>query len=162
MASGKSSVGRTVARLTASRFTDMDEEIENREHMPIHRIFSERGEVAFRNLETALLHELGDTCSAVRHIIATGGGTPCTGNNMDYMNERGITVYLKTSIEDVITRVGLSSTRPVFHRIGTREGLELLLHKREPYYHKAHVWVENSSNAAPEQLAEQIVRTLQL
>ena len=108
-------MGRTLARLTASRFTDMDEVIENREHMPIHRIFSERGEEAFRSLETSLLHELGDECTTGRHIIATGGGLPCTGSNMDYMNERGITVYLKTSIEDVVSRVGQSSTRPVFH-----------------------------------------------
>ena len=60
MASGKSSVGNALSALTGAFFTDMDAEIERRENMPIHQIFSQKGEAAFRKLETALLHELGE------------------------------------------------------------------------------------------------------
>jgi shikimate kinase len=73
---------------------------------------------------------------------------------MDYMNERGVTVYLKSSIKDILSRVERSCDRPVFHRIGTREGQEELLLKREPYYSRAHIVIENRNSVPPEQRAE--------
>jgi shikimate kinase len=162
MASGKSSIGNALSALTGAFFTDMDTEAERRENMPIHQIFSQRGEPYFRELETAILHELGKGCTQERHIIATGGGLPCTGNNMDYMNERGVTVYLKSSIKDILSRVERSRDRPLFHRIGNREELEKLLLKREPYYSRAHIVIENRNSVPPEQRAEQIARILAL
>ncbi len=162
MASGKSSVGNALSALTGAFFTDMDTEIERRENMPIHRIFSQKGEAAFRKLETSLLHELGEGCSEKLRIIATGGGLPCTGNNMDYMNERGVTVYLKSSIGDIFSRVEQSRERPVFHRIGSLEGLEKLLLAREPFYSRAQLVIENNNSVALEQRAEQIARLLGL
>ena len=155
-------MGKALSTLTGSCFTDMDTEIERRENMPIHQIFSQKGEAAFRRLETALLHELGETCSEKQHIIATGGGLPCTGNNMDYMNERGVTVYLKSSIGDIFSRVERSRERPVFHRIGSRKGLEELLLSREPHYCRAHLVVENDNSVPVEQRAEEIARILTL
>jgi shikimate kinase len=162
MASGKSTIGTALSILTGAFFTDMDTEVERRENMPIHQIFSQRGEFYFRRLETAILHELGESCTQEGRIIATGGGLPCTGNNMDYMNERGVTVYLKSSIKDILSRVERSRERPVFHRIGNRKGLEELLLKREPYYNRAHIIIENRNSVPPEQRAEQIARILAL
>ena len=155
-------MGNALSALTGARFTDMDEEIERRERIPIHRIFSTRGEAAFRRLETALLYELGETCLEKLHIIATGGGLPCTGSNMDYMNNRGITVYLTASMEDIFSRVEQSLERPVFHRTGSREGLEELLRSREPYYSRAHIVIENNNSIPLERRAEQIARILGL
>jgi shikimate kinase len=160
MASGKSSVGNALSALTGAFFTDMDAEIERRENMPIHQIFSQKGEAAFRKLETALLHELGEGCSEKQHIIATGGGLPCTGSNMDYMNERGVSVYLKSSIVDIFSRVEQGRERPVFHRIGSLEGLEDLLRAREPYYSRAHIVIENNNRRPLEQRVEQVARVL--
>ena len=162
MASGKSSVGRRLSELTGAYFTDMDTEIERRERMPIHRIFSQKGEAPFRGLETALLHEIGETCSEKRHIVATGGGLPCTDDNINYMNNRGVTVYLKVSIDDIVSRVEQSRKRPVFHRIGSREGLEELLGAREPFYRRAHIQIENSNSVSVEHRAELLARILGL
>ena len=128
----------------------------------LEMIFSEKGEPYFRRLETAILHELGESCAEERHIIATGGGLPCTGNNMDYMNKRGVTIYLKSSIKDILSRVEHSRDRPVFHRIGNRDGLEELLTRRESYYIRAHIVIENKNSVPPEQRAEQIARILVL
>lgn len=162
MAAGKSTIGTALAALTGAFFTDVDTEVERRENIPIHRIFSEKGEPYFRRLETAILHELGESCAEERHIIATGGGLPCTGNNMDYMNKRGVTIYLKSSIKDILSRVEHSRDRPVFHRIGNRDGLEELLTRRESYYIRAHIVIENKNSVPPEQRAEQIARILVL
>ena len=162
MASGKSTVGRRLSELTGAHFTDMDTEIEHRERMPIHRIFSQKGEVPFRRLETALLHKIGETCSEKRRIVATGGGLPCTDDNMDYMNNRGVTVYIKASIDDIVSRVEQSRNRPVFHRIGSRKGLEELLGARETFYSRAHIQIENGNSVSPEHQAELLARILVL
>jgi shikimate kinase len=79
---------------------------------------------------------------------------------MEYMNKRGITVYLKSSIDDIMSRVGRIRDRPVLHRIGSRRGLEELLRKREPYYSKAHVTIENRNDIPSQHIAECIARVL--
>jgi shikimate kinase len=162
MASGKSSVGGLLAELTGADFTDMDAVIENREGIPIHGIFSQKGEEYFRRIESVLLHELGETCTHTKRVIATGGGLPCTDDNMDYMNEVGVTVYINSTIDDIVSRVTNSRDRPVFHRTGTRKGLRELLRTREPFYRRAFVTVENSNGMSVELVAERIARTLGL
>jgi shikimate kinase len=79
---------------------------------------------------------------------------------MEYMNERGITVYLKSSFDDIVSRVEHVRDRPVFHRIGSRRGLEELLRKRETYYSRAHVIIENRNDIPPQQIAEHIARVI--
>jgi shikimate kinase len=160
MASGKSSVGRALSSMLNAPFIDVDTEIERRENMPIHRIFESRGEACFRSLETDLLKELITAGSEELRIVATGGGLPCTGDNMVLMNSAGVTVYLKSSIDDIIARVGRIGERPVFQRAGGREGLKTLLQGRERYYARAHLTVENPNSSSPARTAEEVLRML--
>ena len=120
-------------------FIDMDTHIEEKLFKSVSQIFAELGEEKFRLLEQKSLHEVADFD---RMVISTGGGAPCFFDNMGYMNERGMTVYLKLSPEELAER--LESThankRPL---LAERKGEELkqfiseALAKREPYYAQA-------------------------
>ena len=94
MGSGKSYWGRRLADAWQMPFVDLDERIVAEQGKSIPEIFQEQGEAAFREMERAALHALAQFPPA---IVATGGGTPCFFDNMDWMNSRGLTIYLKAS-----------------------------------------------------------------
>lgn len=111
MASGKTTLGRAFAKATGMQFIDLDFYIEQRFHKSIPQIFAERGETGFRRMESALLREVGEFEDAV---ISCGGGTPCFDNNMDYMNSRGVTVWLDTPIDVICRRLmAAGEKRPI-------------------------------------------------
>jgi len=160
MASGKTTVGRALSAIIGGTFVDTDTEVERREGMPIPEIFERKGESLFRRLETRVLRELMGSDITGHLIIATGGGLPCTGDNISFMNSRGITVYLRSSIDEIMARVGRIRERPVFQRTPNREGLVELLRKREQFYTQAQVIVENRNDMPPRNTAEKIAEIL--
>src|SRR5437773_11285939 len=91
MGSGKTFFGKQLAQLLNYEFIDLDELIGKNEGATIAEIFFSKGEAYFRSKESSLLKSLSQNENAV---IATGGGTPCFHDNMKWMNEHGITVYL--------------------------------------------------------------------
>lgn len=103
MASGKTTFGRALADKLQIPFIDLDEYIESSEGVPISDIFSQKGEDEFRKLERDLLKEVAEANS--RAVIACGGGTPCFFDNMKYLNENGITIFLETSTPVLISRL---------------------------------------------------------
>lgn len=135
MGSGKSTTGTRLASKLGWEFIDLDTEIENKTGLTISQIFSEKGEEFFRSLETELLHELGNRKDLV---ISCGGGTPCFNNNMDYMNSRGHTIYLKLQARALTDRlIKSSANRPLIKGLSEKElqeYIEAALHNREPYY----------------------------
>ena len=100
--SGKSTLGKELARNLGYSFTDMDKLIETREQKTINEIFSSKGEDYFRELEKKILHTIQPTQSTV---IATGGGVPCFHQNMDYIKENGISIFLNVDIDDLAKRI---------------------------------------------------------
>ena len=94
MGSGKSSVGKQLASTLNYGFIDLDAQIEMKESMTISEVFSEKGEIYFRKKEIQVLNDL--ILSDKQSIIATGGGTPCYGNVMNFLTseEKVITIYL--------------------------------------------------------------------
>lgn len=102
MGSGKSTAGRELARLLGWSFTDLDTEVEKREGKTIREIFDQEGEDYFRNLETKVLRDLNTHTNSV---ISTGGGTPCHSDNMDFMLENGLTIYLKMTPSELRERL---------------------------------------------------------
>lgn len=95
MGSGKTTLGRSLAARLNYEFLDLDDRIEQQEGQSISKIFETLGEEGFRLLEKQRLRALG---AVDRLVLSTGGGTPCHHDNMAWMNDHGITVYLNTPI----------------------------------------------------------------
>lgn len=146
MGSGKTAMGKLLAKNLSLSFIDLDAYIENKYHKSISQIFEEEGEASFREKERACLYEVADFEDVV---ISTGGGTPCFFDNMDYMNSRGETIYLKLQPEHLQQRLSSSKTnvRPLVKNKTGDELLEYITHLleiREPFYLQSKKVVEGS------------------
>ena len=96
MGSGKTTVGKALAKELGIPFYDLDWYIETRMRKSVKQIFDERGEEGFRKIEYNMLHEVAEFENV---IISCGGGTPCFFDNMEYLNQQGDTIYLKATPE---------------------------------------------------------------
>jgi len=138
MGCGKSTLGKKLAKHTGLQFIDMDNYIEERNYKTVPRIFAEEGEAEFRKKEHKALEELSEFNDV---IIATGGGAPCFFDNMELMNETGITIYLNIAPEILAARLAESKTeRPLIKGKTDSELLEYInetLRKRNKFYKKA-------------------------
>jgi len=146
MGSGKSAMGRLLARKKGLNFIDLDTYIEGKYHRTIAEIFAQEGEESFRIKEQFCLHEVA---AFENVVIATGGGAPCFFDNMDLMNAQGDTIYLRLTAQHLVRR--LSSSKPgVRPLISNKETTELLqyitgmLEIREPFYLKAKYIISGS------------------
>lgn len=138
MGSGKSSLGRRLAKKLAYPFVDLDQEVENLAGMSIPDIFLRLGERHFRELEQKVLQQ---TVAHHKAVIATGGGTPCFFDNMEFINAHGVSVYLRMSPASLAFRLEHAQIhRPLVEK---RKGEDLLqfieekLGEREPWYLQA-------------------------
>ncbi len=141
MGSGKTTTGRKLARKAGLNFIDMDEEIENKYNQKVGRIFLEKGEAVFRQYERDLLKEI---IALDNMVVSTGGGVPCYYDNMEFMNENGITVYLRLDPPSLVKRLEEAKTdRPLIKNKNHDELIEYVannLAEREKYYmHASHV-----------------------
>lgn len=126
MGSGKSTIGRWLADAMGWRFIDTDVFIETRFRQRVSDMFDSVGEEVFRRRERFIIEELS---SMEDCVIATGGGLPCYNDNMDLLNETGLTVYLSANDEVLSRRLELCKrTRPTIRH---KSGDELLEHVRQ-------------------------------
>lgn len=139
MAAGKTTLGKALARDLGLQFIDLDHYIESRYRCTVSQLFAQRGEEAFRQIERNMLHEVAEFEDV---IIATGGGTPCFFDNMDYMNAQGTTVFLKASVDVIYTRLTIARVqRPLVAGKSEKElrnYITDMLAQRAPYYTRAH------------------------
>jgi shikimate kinase len=142
MGSGKSYWGRIWADKFNLRFIDLDELIEKQSGQTILEIFDKEGETAFRHLEKKLLENL---VTEKNIIIACGGGTPCFFDNMQLMNNHGTTVYLKATVEQILSRVlGELHKRPMLKNLNDEELKSFIddkMKERDPYYSQATITI---------------------
>lgn len=140
MASGKTTFGRALARSLGWDFIDLDFYIEQRFRKSVRDIFASEGEDGFRRKESAMLKEAGEFENTV---ISCGGGTPCFFDNIDFMNQRGTTVFLDTEPECIVRRLIVNnSRRPLMagkSEVEIREEVAKGLEKRNPHYSKAEI-----------------------
>jgi len=121
MGSGKSFAGKQLAQLMDYTFVDLDDYIEDQECTSISDIFANRGEQAFRNLET---HYLQSFSTSENIIIATGGGTPCNPDNIATIKASGKSIYMHASAELLYSRLKTQKeNRPL---IADKSGDQLL------------------------------------
>lgn len=144
MGSGKSTVGRELHSRLGYELVDMDSVIEQREGRPITRIFEEKGEAYFRDLETELLKEL---CSVPggRRIISTGGGIVGREENRELLRKLGYVVWLQAPVKVIYDRTSRNRERPLLQTEDPERKIEALLATRTPWYEEAsHLKVDTS------------------
>lgn len=142
MGSGKSSIGRRLSEKLNCSLIDLDDFIVEKENAIVKEIFDTKGEAYFRAKEEEYLKELLNIEGNV--ILSLGGGTPCFGNNMQYVLEAEDTksFYLKASVSKLTDKLILKKAkRPLIANIETKEELSVFIEKhlsaRSPYYEKA-------------------------
>ncbi len=140
MGSGKSHWGRIWAAEYKLGFIDLDEIIEIEEGKPVVDIFESKGEDYFREVEARKLRGIG---SLKNIIVACGGGTPCYHNNIEWMNEHGISVYISATPEEILRRlIKGQAKRPLIKKLNQAELLFFIqqkLKEREPFYTQANI-----------------------
>jgi shikimate kinase len=138
MGSGKSYWGKKWGEASGLTFLDLDEEIERSYGQTIRSIFEKKGELAFRKMERKILHQL---LLKDNYILSCGGGTPCFFDNIKKMNEKGVTIYLKTSADILASRLRQEKeTRPLIKDMSDNmlvPFIEQKLDERHPYYSQA-------------------------
>ena len=138
MASGKSTVGKELAKQQGWTFIDLDELIMNRSGLSIPEIFRRYGEGIFRQLESSALVS---TLEMKKTVIATGGGAPCYNDNMDIIKQSGTSIFLKGSINTIVKRLQEdTSVRPIIKEKNEEElqsFIEEHLVERMSFYNQA-------------------------
>ncbi len=155
MASGKTEVGRLLARRLGVEFVDTDDRVERRERSPVERIFAERGERYFRRREWEVLRELAPGRG---QVVATGGGAFLGAEARRWMKRNGVTVWLDVGLDEARSRVGDGRDRPLWPG---EEGLPLriLYERRRAVYALAHLRVAAQPGDAREVAERVLART---
>ena len=153
MGSGKSTIGRKVAALLGMNFIDLDKYIEERNFKSVPNIFAQEGEEAFREKERQALREVAQFEDIV---VGTGGGAPCFFDNMQRMNDAGITIYLAPDNETLAFRLLKSKTeRPLIAGKNKEELIQFIntaLEKRSPFYEQSKIVIRGKNDIQPEEV----------
>ncbi len=140
MGSGKTSTGKKLAKKLEYKFIDLDNEIEKAVNCLVTEYFDKFGEERFRKIENQILKETFDYSKTV---ISTGGGTPCFYNNINLINNNGISIYLKADVKLLTNRlINAKKIRPLIKNKSKQEleiYIENLLKKRNNFYDKANL-----------------------
>jgi len=139
MGSGKSHWLKQLAKWNKSVGYDLDALIEMKEEKTITEIFDEDGEAYFRKAETTVLKWFKEK---KKYVVATGGGTACVQENMDFMKKEGVVIWLDESLEVLVQRLSMEKAhRPLIAHLSVHEltaFLEQKLVERHPFYKQAH------------------------
>jgi shikimate kinase len=131
MGSGKTSIGKQLAKLLKLEFFDCDHELEDQTGASINLIFDVEGEAGFRERETRMLEFLTAKSGI---LLSTGGGAVCFEKNRELLQARGFVVYLKTSVANQIKRLSHDKSRPLLQANDRVQRLNDLAQTRNPLY----------------------------
>lgn len=159
MGSGKSYVGRRLAQSINANFIDLDDLIVQKNGQSIPEIFQQHGEAYFRASESACLKSLENVKNTV---VALGGGTPCFFENMEWINQNGVSIYLKTNPNILVERLKKETNqRPLIQQLKENELLAFIENKveeRSAFYEKAHL--EYAVKTGEEAIVEDLTKFL--
>ncbi|MBM7620145.1 shikimate kinase [Bacillus tianshenii] len=140
MGAGKTSIGHALGEKLGLSVFDTDSLIEDKAEKNISKFFEVYGEAEFRRLEKEVLQGLPVTDS----IIMTGGGIIKTAENISWMKEKGLMIFLYCDMEIVLQRLAHDITRPLIQQ-KSKEEITALFSERLPLYQKAHITLDTSS-----------------
>lgn len=157
MGSGKSTVGKTLARQLQLPFIDSDQWIEEQTGMTVAAIFAQRGEPVFRDLERRFLQSV----SGFSGIVSCGGGLPCYNGLMQELLKQGTVIYLRARVETLEIRLKREQERRPLLKSAEETGLEETIRQRMeirlPVYEQASVIVDTDGKS-PEDICTEIVK----
>jgi len=157
MGAGKTTIGKILSQKLNHNFVDLDLHIEKEQGISISEIFEKHGEKYFRDVETESLRKISEKSN---HIISTGGGIVIKDENWEIMRNRGVSVYLKSSIETLFNRVKHKTTRPLLNVENPFEKANELFLSRESLYEKSEIILDREG-LEPGDVAMAIVRELE-
>ncbi len=156
MGTGKTEVGRELARIVGWKIIDVDDEIVKTQDMSINEIFSRFGEPAFRDMETEMIRNVSQNRNV---IVSTGGGAVMRQENMDILREKGVIVCLAATPETILRRTSSNSERPLLRVEDPLRRIRELLESRRPFYRKADVTIDTEGKT-PLLIAEEILEKM--
>ena len=159
MGSGKSKVGKTLAKNMGLPYIDVDKLITSKMNMSVNDIFERFGEPYFRAMEGFILKQLLD--EKKRSIICIGGGLATFESNVTYLKKLGKVVYLKKPVAELAARLEEKrADDPFFKGTKIADKVKKMLAEREPYYKKAADMILDAKGMTIEQMAEEIQKHL--
>lgn len=157
MGSGKTAVGKQLARTLRLSFYDSDAEIERRTGVDIPYIFEKEGEPGFREREREVIHALTELDNVV---VATGGGAILREENRERLSQRGKVVYLQTSIAQQVERTRSGRQRPLLYTDDPEARLRELMALRAPLYESIAAITVETDGRHVKAVTEDILRQL--
>ena len=154
MGSGKTSVGKIIAKALAKEFHDTDQEIEANTGVDISYVFDVEGETGFRKREEKLVEVITQKKNIV---LATGGGAIESENNRRCLANNGFVIYLETSLEDQVLRAKPSRKRPLLQNVEPKKKLQELMQKRKSLYESIADTIVKTEGHNPHSLAKQVI-----
>ena len=153
MGAGKSTIGKFLSKEMDSLFLDLDNLIEKKTNLSIPELFQQKGEIYFRKIEHTVFKEVLEREDSF--ILSTCGGTPCyADNHLLLQNENVVSIYLKTSIETIISRVEKKpNKRPLLVNKSKEELIDFVskqLFERSYYYHHANHTIQTDNKSVIE------------
>ena len=140
MGSGKTTIGRALAKKLNKRFVDADHEIEARTGATIPLIFEIEGEASFRQREADVIRDL---TAEEGLVLATGGGAIINAQNRAFLKSRGTVIYLRASVASILQRTSHDKSRPLLQTADPKARIEELARERGPFYEEvAHIIIE--------------------
>jgi shikimate kinase len=144
--SGKSTLGRALAKQLGYLFLDMDKVIEELEQMTISEIFEQKGEEYFRKLERDVLRTIPPNS---RLVVSTGGGAPCFFDNIETIKRNGYSIYVDVSVETLLERMlnAKRNDRPLYQKEDQdlQQKLQQKYQERQPYYRQANLCIAHDN-----------------
>ena len=154
MGVGKSTIGKKLALQMNVNFFDVDNEIELSEKTTITEIFKKRGEEYFRKIESKIIKRIEPNS-----IVACGGGLPCYNNNIKYINDNGVSIYLFADENNILKRIKKNITnRPLINDMKKKDlksYIKLKVRERSEIYKKANFTI-NTNNKSETEILTQI------
>ena len=164
MASGKSTIGKKLAKKINFEFLDLDDFIEDKELKTVTEIFRDKGEIYFRKQETFYLKQILETKENI--VLSLGGGTPCYANNMDIIknSNKAHSVYLKASLEKLVKKLyKKKAKRPLIAHIESKEAMTEFVGKhlfeRSQFYNLAD-YVITTDEKSKKKIVKKIIQNL--